>query len=130
MGLVPGLPCAVLDAAALARERRICPQMLRTTIDQLRVWDLVNGLMLAAQLIAWAATGRGWRRLASVPGHVWLTATHLDITFDARHLDIGVRLACLDIDPGWVPWLGRVVTFHYDYSQVRDHARVRREDSP
>jgi hypothetical protein len=24
-----------------------------------------------------------------------------------------VRLAGLDINPGWVPWLGRVVTFHY-----------------
>jgi hypothetical protein len=25
-----------------------------------------------------------------------------------------VRLAGLDINPGWLPWLGRVVSFHYD----------------
>jgi hypothetical protein len=24
-----------------------------------------------------------------------------------------IRLAGLDLDPGWVPWLGRVVSFHY-----------------
>jgi hypothetical protein len=24
-----------------------------------------------------------------------------------------IRRAGLDIDPGWVPWLGRVVSFHY-----------------
>jgi hypothetical protein len=28
-------------------------------------------------------------------------------------VDIEVRRAGLDLDPGWVPWLGRVVTFGY-----------------
>ena len=27
---------------------------------------------------------------------------------------VPVRLAGLDINPGWLPWLGRVVQFHYD----------------
>jgi hypothetical protein len=32
-----------------------------------------------------------------------------------RHsqVDMTVRRAGLDLDPGWVPWLGRVVQFHY-----------------
>ena len=47
------------------------------------------------------------------PGYVATTRTHLDVTFDQTQLDIGIRKAGLDIDPGWVPWLGRVVYIHY-----------------
>jgi hypothetical protein len=25
-----------------------------------------------------------------------------------------VRRVALDVDPGWVPWMGRVVQFRYD----------------
>jgi hypothetical protein len=41
------------------------------------------------------------------------TETHLDLDLDAAGADLAVRLAGLDFDPGWVPWLGRVVAFHY-----------------
>jgi hypothetical protein len=46
----------------------------------------------------------------------WLTATetHLDISLGAATVDVALRLSGLDLDPGWVPWLGRVVRFHYD----------------
>ena len=40
--------------------------------------------------------------------------THVDVFFDLADADLHVRRAGLDIDPGWVPWLGRVVAFHYD----------------
>lgn len=53
------------------------------------------------------------RRMVKRPGYVAATPTHLDITFDQNQLDIGIRKAGLDIDPGWVPWLGRVIYFHY-----------------
>ena len=47
---------------------------------------------------------------AGVPsGRVAFTDTHVDVLFDLGHADIRVRRAGLDIDPGWVPWLGRVV---------------------
>ena len=55
------------------------------------------------------------RRLVRRPALVHATPTHLDLRFDARWVELEVRLAGLDLDPGWVPWLGRVVTFHYDY---------------
>jgi len=42
------------------------------------------------------------------------TETHLDLDLAAAEIDIVLRLSGLDLDPGWVPWLGRVVTFHYD----------------
>ncbi len=42
------------------------------------------------------------------------TETHLDLDLAATEINIALRLSGLDLDPGWVPWLGRVVTFHYD----------------
>jgi hypothetical protein len=55
------------------------------------------------------------RRLIGRPALVHATPTHIDLRFDARWVEMEVRLAGLDLNPGWVPWLGRVVTFHYDY---------------
>ncbi len=39
--------------------------------------------------------------------------THVDVDFLAETIDIDIRLAGLDLNPGWTPWLGRVVAFHY-----------------
>ena len=44
------------------------------------------------------------------------TASHVDVYFPLEQVDLDLRLAGLDIDPSWLPWLGRVVQFHY----VRD----------
>ena len=41
------------------------------------------------------------------------SATHLDTRFALRDTDLRVRRAALDMDPGWLDWLGRVATFHY-----------------
>ena len=57
------------------------------------------------------------RRLVRRPGLVRASATHLELRIDARFIDIGVRRAALDLDPGFVPWLGKVVTFHYHYGE-------------
>lgn len=72
--------------------------------------------------IAWLTALRRWCRrharigLASLvrrPGRVAASLTHLDICFDLAAADLRVRRAALDVDPGWVPWLGRVVCFQY-----------------
>ena len=55
------------------------------------------------------------RRLVHRPALVHATPTHIDLCFDARWVELELRRAGLDLDPGWVPWLGRVVSFHYDY---------------
>jgi hypothetical protein len=52
------------------------------------------------------------------PGRLWATETHLDLDLTTIEVDVELRLAGLDLDPGWVPWLGRVVTFHYDAIQT------------
>jgi hypothetical protein len=54
------------------------------------------------------------------PGRVSWSRTHIDVHLPLACADVRVRKAGLDIDPGWVPWLGRVVRFHYDDDDVRD----------
>jgi hypothetical protein len=41
-------------------------------------------------------------------------STHVDLHAALHAVRLPVRLAGLDVNPGWLPWLGRVVTFHYD----------------
>jgi hypothetical protein len=76
------------------------------------------------EIVAWRAGMRGWCRryvgmtladLIARPGAFALTRTHLDIFFSHDQSDIRIRRAGLDLDPGWVPWLGRVVLFHYNH---------------
>jgi hypothetical protein len=40
--------------------------------------------------------------------------------FRLELVDIRVRRAGLDIDPGWTPWLLRVIHFHYVAGDVYD----------
>jgi hypothetical protein len=53
------------------------------------------------------------RKLAVRPGTILITRTHIDVTLDLADIDLDVRRAALDIDPGWVPFLGRIISFHY-----------------
>ena len=60
------------------------------------------------------------------PALVHATRTHIDLRFDARWVELEVRLAGLDLDPGWVPWFGRIVVFHFAGPEIlardADHA--------
>jgi hypothetical protein len=53
-------------------------------------------------------------RLLYRRGRVSCTSTHVDLHMSMGQVDIAIRLAGLDANPGWVPALGRVVTFYYD----------------
>lgn len=55
----------------------------------------------------------GLRSLVQRPARLALSATHLDMHFRLADADLRVRRAGLDVDPGWLPWYGRVVAFHY-----------------
>ncbi len=50
------------------------------------------------------------RRTATISS----TPTHLDLVLPLDAADARIRAAGLDVDPGWVPWLGRVIRFHYE----------------
>lgn len=68
-------------------------------------------------------TGRRARMgLASLirrPARVYVSPTHIDACFDLAAADVRLRRLALDVDPGWVPWIGRVVRFHYGDDRAR-----------
>ena len=107
------------DAARHALDRRRAVLGLRR--------PLPPALPGAAAPDAWAAAwlmlcrcrlrreaGIGPATLVLRPARLALTPTHADVRAGLGAIDLRVRRAGLDIDPGWVPWLGRIVAFHYD----------------
>ncbi len=73
---------------------------------------LLLGVLLAGIEALYAADGPRPLPLVQL-GRLRATETHLDLDMEAGGVDLAVRLAGLDLDPGWVAWLGRVVAFHY-----------------
>ncbi len=75
--------------------------------------EITTQLLFGKYLRRYAQTGL--KQLVHRVGHVAITKTHLDVLFDPGITDSQIRIAGLDINPGWVSWLGKVVQFHYDY---------------
>jgi hypothetical protein len=76
----------------------------------LRMWTVATRLRL------WRMGRLTPHEVVNRNGRVWLTRTDLDVTFPLASADLRIRRIGLDIDPGWLPWLGecgRVVRFHY-----------------
>lgn len=59
------------------------------------------------------AIGIGPASLCLRRAQMVITPTHADVWLAFDQLDLRIRRAGLDIDPGWLPWFGRVVRFHY-----------------
>ncbi len=84
-----------------------------------------NGAMLAQQpplaameQIARLGTSRYgdavWQpKTWQIPARLIADSSHINLHFRLNDAQLAVRRVGLDITPGWVPWLGRVVTFHY-----------------
>ena len=85
----------------------------------LRVW------VLAVRRWCWRSAKLTLRPIVQRAGRVWLTRTDLDVTLPLDGADIRIRRIGLDIDPGWLPWLGefgRVVRFHYRDREPEERA--------
>lgn len=87
---------------------------LTTKITHTMPWELA--------LRSWRYALRRWcRRFSRMGlhdvvvrfGHVAATKTHIDVFFNHRQADVRLRKSGMDINPGWTPWLGRIITFHY-----------------
>jgi hypothetical protein len=101
----------------------------------------VRAVGIDAVVDSWRRATRLWCRqragialhaLVRRPGRVAMTDTHIDVCFDLSVVDMRVRRAGLDLDPGLVSWLGYVILFHYgdpefvDPAALRQGRRVRR----
>lgn len=89
------------------------------TVDELQL--ILSTYLFAIRRYLWLYAGKGLKHLVAQSGHVAITQTHLDISFPMRQVDIAVRKVGLDIDPGWVPWLRRIVQFHYLEDEYYDY---------
>ena len=72
-----------------------------------RVW------CLAVRRWCWRVAGISVREVISRSGVFSVNRTDLDVSLQLDQTDVRVRRAGLDLDPGWLPWFGRVVRFHY-----------------
>lgn len=48
-----------------------------------------------------------------VPARVHLEQAYIQVYLHESSVHLDLRLAGLDLNPGWVPWLGRVIYFHF-----------------
>jgi hypothetical protein len=85
-------------------------------------WHAPEARLRAAET-AWLVAARRWARraaglgLASLvlrPARLSITPTHVDAAFDLSAVDLRIRRAGLDLNPGWIDWFGRVVSFAYE----------------
>jgi hypothetical protein len=53
------------------------------------------------------------KRYFKIPGRVTMDAGVMTVALPMEYLDLDVRRAGLDVDPGWVPWLHRRVVLTY-----------------
>jgi len=97
LGMPPEEPLAVFLAS----------QDIQTTVTPSLVAHVRH------QIEALYAPEGPWPLPLAQTGVVRATETHLDLELATTRVDLAVRLAGLDFDPGWVSWLGRVVSFHY-----------------
>ena len=85
---------------------------------------LVRLWAVAARRWCWRVARLSLSEIVHRPGRVWLTRTDLDVTLPLDQVDIRIRRAGLDIDPGYVSWFGPwglVVRFHYRERALPGH---------
>jgi hypothetical protein len=112
----------------LALWRGRAPQSVRALICDAKLKRALSPRAddLQVLLESWLVATRRWcRRFARIglselvcrAGRVSQTQTHIDVLFDHRQADVRVRKAGLDLNQGWVAWLGWVMTFYYLYGE-------------
>ncbi len=100
---------------ALRHARTASADPLAIALDELSATTQPLGpWLLAANRHALRLTGLNLRAIIRRPALVTLTPTHADLFFRANEADLRLRRVGLDLDPGWVPWLGRAVSYHFN----------------
>ncbi len=85
----------------------------RQALEQLAPLPALGELNALAQ--RWYAKTEVWNsELLRMDATIKFSPSHVDIHTAINNVRLPVRLAGLDVNPGWLPWLGKVVSFHYD----------------
>lgn len=89
------------------------PRYFPMQAANMRMEQLITRFQLAGAMFLRRHCALSLRALIHRPGRVVQSETHWDVMFDINQTDLRLRRMALDSDPGWVPWLGKVVQFHY-----------------
>ncbi len=100
-------PVLAAPRSTVANDITARVQQAQSTSRHARLWLIVCRRWLRRH------AGIGVASLVLRPAALALTATHAEVYFRLNNVDIRVRRAGLDLNPGWLPWYGRVVSFHY-----------------
>jgi hypothetical protein len=74
---------------------------------------LVRFWCLGVRLWCWRTGKLTLRAVVCRSGVFSVNRIDLDVSMPLDEADVRVRRVGLDLDPGWLPWFGRVVRFHY-----------------
>jgi hypothetical protein len=123
MGAEPYLPLAGVPLLKVlcAVSRTPASDPIRLYLDS---FEMAPACELAVTYLAFALrrwlrryAKMGARELTRRPGRVSITRTHIDVIFDHKQADMRIRKAGLDLNPGWTPFLGKIVQFQYFYGE-------------
>ena len=89
------------------------PSNLRASRDTAPIESLVRVWSLAVRRWCWRQGRIAVRDIVMRPGVFSVNRTDLDVSLPLDEADVRIRRIGLDLDPGWLPWFGRVVRFHY-----------------
>ena len=103
-------PLAALDVNAMpaaARHELSTPSLRGASYSTVEIWT--------AAVRRWSRrhARQGLMSIVRRPARAIISDTHIDVVFATSQADVRLRRIAVDVDPGWVPWLGRVVRFHY-----------------
>jgi hypothetical protein len=104
-------PITRLQRHAWRNVARVCPMDVPLSSELRRFLHFV--LPYARWRLHTALGGASVEEVLLRTGTLFVSATHVDMVMGMKQVSLPVRLAGLDANPGWVPELGRVVTFHF-----------------
>lgn len=61
-----------------------------------------------------AASARPIESLLTKPATLYLTRTHIDLVMSVETIDLDLRRAGLDRNPGWLPAYSYIISFHFE----------------
>jgi hypothetical protein len=94
-------------------ESSFLPANLPPSLPIASTEDLVRAWSVAVRRWCWHLARLRAGEIIDREGVFFVNRTDLDVSLPMEAVDVRIRKAGLDLDPGWLPWFGLVVRFHY-----------------
>ena len=95
----------------LRRYASVCPMQLNLSPELRRFLHFI--LPYARWRMSQALGEASLQEILQREGTLYVTRSHVDLVMSMKQVSLPARFAGIDANPGWVPELGRVITFHF-----------------